>query len=323
MSTHRVPDHGVQVPTRRQARRSIPVPVLALAMAAFVAGCGTAASPSLTPTRTTGATPGPAATPTGSPAIDHPTGPHTVILRLDEGGGFVPPSYLATVVPYFTLYGDGTVIYRPAAEPPPEQIPGGPFRFPALHVARMTEVQVQELLRAALVDGGLALARPSYENQMVADAPTAIFTVRAGGLDKTVSVYALGIEAEPGPDSAIRKQMAALGERLRAFDQEVAAGRATEVGRYAPDRFRATLIESVGAPAQAPRTWPWPTFGPDAFATTGGGFGFPSKVLSGLEAGLVGVEEIAGGASGILVLAPDGRTIYELALRPLLPEEAG
>jgi hypothetical protein len=115
----------------------------------------------------------------------------------------------------------------------------------------MTEAQVQDLLRAALLEGGLAVAGSRYENQMIADAPTAVFTIRAGGLDKTVSVYALGLETEPGPDAVIRKQLATLGERLRAFDVEVAAGRATEVGRHVPDRFRATLIDMGGEPARA------------------------------------------------------------------------
>ena len=327
MSNKRVPDPVVPVIRGRPARRAIGLPLLALSLAAVVAACGTAASPTPgqtagpTPGKTASATPPPSATPAASPAIEHPTGEREVVLRFDEGGGFVPPSYFATQVPYFSLYGDGTVIYRPAAEPALEGDMIGPLRFPPLHVARMTEPQVQDLLQAALVDGGLAEAAPRYENQMVADAPTAVFTVHAGGLDKTVSVYALGLEADPGPDAAIRKQMASLGERLRAFDQEVAAGRAAEVGRYTPDRFRATLIESGGQPSQAPRPWPWPTFGPDAFVTPPDG-GFPTKVLSGVEAGLVGVEEIAGGASGIWIMSPDGRTIYELALRPLLPDEA-
>ena len=35
---------------------------------------------------------------------------------------------------------------------------------------------------------------PEYDNPMVADAGTAIFTIRAGGLDKTVNVYALGLD---------------------------------------------------------------------------------------------------------------------------------
>jgi hypothetical protein len=318
MSTYRVPDPGLPATARRRTLHIALVSLLALG-AGLLAACGTAATPS--PLSTAAPTAGPTATPAGSPAIDHPTGASTVILRLDEGGGFVAPSWYATQVPYFSLYGDGTVIYRPAAEPLLGGDTIGPLRSPALHVARMTEAQVQDLLRAALVDGGLAVAAPRYENQMIADAPTAVFTVRAGGLDRTVSVYALGLEGDQGPDAAIRKQLATIGERLRAFDQEVTAGRATEVGRYTPDRFRATLLEAGGAPAQAPRPWPWPMFGPDAFVSPPAG-GFPARVISGLEAGLVGVDDIAGGASGIWITAPGGGTVYELALRPLLPDEA-
>lgn len=320
MSNRRVPDGGLPASIRRAARRSALALASMLAVAALVAACGAGASPS--PASTPGATPGSTAIPKGSPPIDHPTGEREVILRFEEGGGFVAPSFLAVEVPCFTLYGDGTVIYRPAAEPPLAQREGDPLRFPPLHVAKMTDAQVQDLLRAALVDGGLALARARYENAMVADAPTATFTIRAGGLDKTVSVYALGMEAEPGPDSTIRKQMAALADRLRAFDLEVAAGRATDVGLYAPDRFRGTLYETGGQPTSNLRKWPWPTFGPDAFLEPPSGqFGLPSKVLSGLEAGLAGVDRIAGGASGIGVLGPDGQTAYELGLRPLLPDE--
>ena len=320
MSNERVPDRGLPKPARRQARHSVHAVGSVLAMAALLAACGAGASPS--PARTPGATPGPTATPEGSPPIDHPTGERDVILRFDEGGGFVPPSFLAVQVPYFTLYGDGTVIYRSATEPPLEQTEGDPLRFPPLRMAKMIDAQVQELLRAALVDGGLALARARYDNAMVADAPTATFTIRAGGLAKTVSVYALGMEAEPGLDSTIRRQMAAFAERLRTFDKEVATGRASDAGLYAPDRFRGTLFETGGRPVQNPRRWPWPAFGPDAFVEPPSGqFGLPSKVLSGLEAGLVGVDPIAGGASGIAVLGPDGRTAYELGLRPLLPDE--
>ena len=45
----------------------------------------------------------------------------------------------------------------------------------------MTEEQVQALLREALGDGGLGIARERYENIQVADAPTAVFTLNADG----------------------------------------------------------------------------------------------------------------------------------------------
>ena len=71
----------------------------------------------------------PAAGPIGSPrpspvgaahaaavvGIVHPTGATDVVLRFDEAGGFVPVEFLAAHVPYFTLYGDGTVVFVQAS----------------------------------------------------------------------------------------------------------------------------------------------------------------------------------------------------------------
>lgn len=235
------------------------------------------------------------------------------------------PAFAMVQVPFFSLFGDGTVIYRPASEPFPETKPGEPMRFPQLRVAQMTEAQMQALLGDALGAGGLAEARDRYENQQVADASTAVFAIDAGGIRKRVSAYALGLgmadPANPGPDDEILAAMAAFADRLRNFDQEVAAGNATDVGLYQPDRFRASLLEGGFAEGPA-RPWPWPTFGPDGFVAVddGTGFGFPSRVVSGLEVALLGVDKPEGGISGISVSAPDG-TVYVLGLRPLLPDE--
>lgn len=300
-----------------------------LASAILLAACTGGASPS-----PSGAAPTPIPTdPQGSPAqspgeptgrIVHPVGANELVLRFEEGGGFVMPTFALVQVPYFTLYGDGTVIYRPASEPFPEQKPGQPVRFPPLRVARMTDAQVQALLRDALGDGGLGVAKPRYENLQVADAPTAVFTLNADGREKTVSVYALGIGSDPAnprPDDAILAAMSAFAERLRDFDREVAKGNAADTGLYRPERFRASLLEGgfVDGPT---RPWPWPAFGPEAFvaADDAGGFGFPSKTLDGLELSLLDVEDPEGGLSGIGLLGPNGTT-YVLGLRPLLPDE--
>jgi hypothetical protein len=299
--------------------------VAGLAAALVLAACsGSASSSPSTPPASPGssATPGPST----DPAIEHPTGPAELVLRFDEGGGFVMPAFAMIQLPYFSLYGDGTVIYRPASAPFPEQKPGEPLRFPPLRVARMSEAQVQALLADALGSAGLGVARPTYQNMQVADAPTAVFTVNADGRQKRVSVYALGFgtgdPASPDPDGPILAAMAAFAERLRTFDQEVAKGNATDVALFAPTRFRASLL--VGGPAGdgVPRSWPWPTFGPDAFTVVdqSTGFGFPSKVLSGIEMSLLGIQDPQGGVSGISLVGPDG-TIYGLGLRPLLPDE--
>ncbi len=301
-----------------------------LASALLLVACSGGSSPTATAQP---ATTDPSATPPGPPAasptsptgrIVHPTGAAELVLRFDEGGGFVMPTFAMISLPYFSLYGDGTVIYRPASTPWPEQKPGEPMRFPPLQVATMTDDQVQALLRDALGGAGLGVARDRYENNQVADAPTAVFTVNADGRQRRISVYALGLAVDDpaNPDTAILGAMAAFAERLRNFDQEVAKGNGTAAGLYAPSRFRASILEGGPGGAGPVRPWPWPTFGPDGFTTIddGTGFGFPSRVISGLEMSLLGIDKPEGGVSGISLRAPNG-TVYGLGIRPLLPDE--
>jgi len=297
----------------------------ALVLAACSGGGSSApsAAPSTSPSPSQAATASPSA---AAGSIEHPTGATELVLRFEEGGGFVMPTFAMIQVPYFSLYGDGTVIYRPASEPFPELKPGEPMRFPPLRVATMTEAQVQALLGDALGPAGLGIAEAKYDNMQVADAPTAVFTINADGRQKQVSVYALGFgmedPANPNPDVAILGAMAGFAERLRNFDQEVAKGNAADVGLYAPTRFRASLLEGGPGADGVPRPWPWPTFGREAFTVVdqASGFGFPSKVLGGIEMSLLGLENPAGGVSGISVTGPDG-AVYGLGLRPLLPDE--
>ena len=98
-------------PSRRPALLA-----LTSAFAILLVACSAGATPSAAPPSPgTGGTPPPSSQPSDTPTtgtIDHKTGATDVILRLDEGGGFVMPAFLASQVPHFTLYGDGTVIFR-------------------------------------------------------------------------------------------------------------------------------------------------------------------------------------------------------------------
>ena len=58
--------------------------------------------------------------PTAVGAIDHPTGATDVVLRIEEGGGFVPIDFPASQAPVFTLYGDGLIVFQPIVETFPE-----------------------------------------------------------------------------------------------------------------------------------------------------------------------------------------------------------
>ena len=53
---------------------------------------------------------------------------------------------------------------------------------------------------------------------MVADAGTTTFDVHAGGVDKTVSVTALGMDTAGVPDGIARANFQQLAEHLADFD---------------------------------------------------------------------------------------------------------
>jgi hypothetical protein len=290
---------------------------LILVLASCTFGTGPSPSVDRSGAPNPSASPGDSGQPSDGPppvTIDHPTGSTDVILRFEEGGGFVPLGYLVTQASAFTLYGGGTVVFRDQFG---EGVPPGPIvRDVPFRTTVLSEEQVQALLEFALNDGALGIARESYENNLVADAPTAIFTINAGGLSKTVSVYALGLESPGGEDGAARTAFAALAERLRAFD----AGRDTEI--YEPERYRAVLYDAFGGGAAL--AWPWPDIAPSDFVASNDpdvpATGFPSRVLTRDEVAAVDLEDIEGGVQGIILDGPDG-AVYSLALRPLLPGE--
>ena len=222
--------------------------------------------------------------------------------------------WVATTAPIFTLYGDGTVIFRNPTDPMPESQDGfirnNPFR-----IARLSEPQIQELLAFAINDGALGIAREKYENNLIADATTTSFTVQAAGKTKRVEVYALAEAAEDGPDAAVRNAFAELAAYLKDFEAqaEVAAS------DWQPTSYRGALIESAfGAPAE----WPWPAIGVDDFEKPDDPnvFGLPTREMTVEEIAALGVADPEGGVHGIYLEGPDGKT-YSFVIRPLLPDE--
>ena len=299
---------------------SIPSRVLLLVgLITLLAACSGAASSPVSPgaSRSPG-TPAPSASlePATGP-IAHATGATDVILRLDEGGGMMIRGGGATLVPPFTLYGDGTVVFRnPMLELPPAVGPvmvGNPMR-----TAKLDEDQIQDLLNFALTEGGLGVAKLQYDNPMLADAGTAIFTIRAGGLDKTVNVYALGLDDPNTPDRPARAAFTKLSERLTNFDQNGAF--ATDV--YLPSGYRGILLDTGGLPGEAPIKWPWDDITPAEFIGDEASGLPPTRVMTAEELAVLGIEGIEGGFQGMTLVDPDdpART-YSFGVRPLLPDE--
>ncbi len=301
---------------RRRSLSLLATPVLVLAVAACSTSGG--ASPAAS-TDTSGPSTAPSGAPTSSGAIEHPTGATDVILRYEEGGGFVMPAFTASQIPHFTLYGDGTIVYRdPAAELPPAQ--GSVFVMNPARTATLTEDQIQELLAFALGEGGLAAARPEYLNQMIADASTAIFTIDAGGLQKMVSVYALGLEMENDPDGPARLAFKRLAERLVGLE----GGGVITGADYTPEGYRVTLLESPGAVAPDVRAWPWADVAVTDFVPSvdPNGPQFPHLTMTSEQLDQLDITDYEGGFQGLLITGPDGKT-YTLAARPILPGESG
>ena len=292
------------------------LPALAIIVAACSAAGGAASVP---PSGDPSAAP--SVSPTGTPAahaIEHKTGATDVLLRYEEGGGFIMPAFTAAAVPHFTLYGDGTVIFRnPMLEGPPAE--GSVFKMHPLRTVKLSEDQIQELLLLALQDGGLAAARPNYPNDMVADASTAIFTIEAGGLQKTVSVYALGLEMEGMVDGPARAAFKRLADRLTDFDQ----GGTIPTDVYTPEAYRGTLFEAPGIEAPDVRAWPWPDLTPADFKPDAdpNGNQFPHRVMTPAEIDLLEVIDYEGGFQNLVLTGPDGK-LYTFTLRPLLPGES-
>jgi hypothetical protein len=257
-----------------------------------------------------------------SPSLDgiaHPTGADEVVLRFEDAGGFTPPEWQAARLPYFTLYGDGTIVFvQTTAEVPASA--DNVFRGQPLRTGKLTEDQVQELITYALTDGGLALAKTEYQNPMVADAPTSIFTINADGDSKTVSAMALGMQSEPGPDTAILNSLAKLAERLRDFDQ----GGTLASAPYEAPAYRAVILEQQGgAQGVVVRDWPWTDIAPSDFVLPQDAMALQqgTMTLTPGQAAAVGVEGYENGISSGLFIRDDAGKVYSLVIRPLLPDE--
>jgi hypothetical protein len=310
-----MPDLSLPLPAGRRT-------VTAAALVLVLAGCGSAAA-SPTPAGSVGPSNPPPSSPSPAPAatvgaIEHQTGATDVVLRLEEGGGFVPIDFLASQAPSFTLYGDGVVVFQPKVETFPQPDASGVVHGVPWRTAKLDEGQIQELLEFALGPGGLGAARESYIDGGIADAGNSIFTIHAGGLDKTVTINALS-DASQGPDAAARSAFWKLAERLRDFDR----GGTISTDVFQPDRYRGVLIEREPQAGPGAAKWPWTTIKLADFkaeALPDGGTSFPRRILSTDEVGALQIEGFAGGLQNIVVAGSDGKS-YTLVVRPLLADE--
>jgi hypothetical protein len=149
---------------------------------------------------------------------------------------------------------------------------------------------------------------------MVADAGSTFFNINAGGVEKVVSIYALGLD--DGPDRADRAGFSQLAEVLNDFgNQGIDLG---EVAEYEPELYKTLLMEGFGEPVGQVLDWPWDDLTvadwPDAEEPDG-----RIKMLDAEHVAKL-MEVPNGGHFGVWVETPDGVNV-QIGIRPLLPDE--
>jgi len=147
---------------------------------------------------------------------------------------------------------------------------------------------------------------------LVMDVPTTVFELHAGGVDKTVKVAGIGMEAQPGPDAAVLTALARFAEQLATIQGDT---------DYVAPASVAILAETEPAPGTVVADWPWPDLAPRAFVAPppDDPFGFTSHLLTDAEAKAVGLVNGAS-ADPATYRASNGKA-YVVVVRPALPEE--
>lgn len=283
--------------------------VLALAVVAFAASCGT----DTTDVTSNGTTdPAPTAPDTSRPSDASP------FLSIDVSGGFGPAGYDFKSLPSATVYDDGTV-FAPAAQP--AIYPG-----PALSTVTTGQISTDDMARivAAATEVGLTSAAPAdFGDTMIADAPTTTITIVVDGQTYTTAVYALhdsglrpGIGDSPDDPGAV----GATGARAEiaefvTFVDSIVIDAAT--GTYEPERYRVLPIAAGDGPVAEGITpdeqeWPFPAIDLDEFECT---------VIEGDDA--TALRDALAGANELTRWQTEGSAAYTLNARAVLPHEPG
>ncbi|MFN8621131.1 MAG: hypothetical protein U0869_10340 [Chloroflexota bacterium] len=303
------------MPNLRRASARTPL-LLSIAGLLLVPGSVLAQSPSAATGAGSGASPAPCV-PGEVGTIDHPTGCTDVVLRLDSCCGFMMVEANLVSAPVFTLYGNNHAIFRP--QPADGMYPGPGQPMTPFVEAVLTPAQVDALLTYALGPGGLAAAPEQLLNPMIADAPTTIFTIDAGGVQKQVSAQALSPDNDPStPDAQVRDQLASLSDLLDSFEDQVAAGNVESAAPYEPTAYRGALTQVYDGATDPVVAWPWPDLPPSAFVGPADGVARYATLTPEQVAAVTPVP--SGGITSVRLKAEDGTEAY-LSVRPLLPGE--
>jgi hypothetical protein len=253
--------------------------------------------------------------------IDHSTARNDVLVRVAFEGRFTSIEWTYTNLPIFALYGDGTLVL-PGAQI--ELYPGP--ALPAISGRRVDEPGMQAILEEALD----AIAEvPTDLNDLgfmnVADASTTVITVSAGGVDRTIRVYALAEVTErpegmPEREYRARSRLGELVTKLGTLQTWIPDGSLGPESAYEATAARLYVgrYRVVDDFTQDPVRWPLEG-SLDRFGdAVDGGSSYRCGVVEGAD--WTAVHEAASRANE---LSPwtDAGTKFSILFRPLLPDE--
>jgi hypothetical protein len=258
----------------------------------------------------------------GVGGIDHSTDPDEVLVRISNEGGFVPVEWTYTNFASYSLFGNGTLI-----------VPGAQIElYPGPALPAISSRQVDEAGIQAILEQALAVTRniPADLNDLgfmgIADASTTVITVSAGGVDRTIRVYALSELSErpdgmPEREYQARLSLQELVATLTGPTEWLPEGSLGPEGAYEASAARLFVGDHrpVDDLAQDPVAWP--------LSTGLAGFGDPIPP-GGTRCGVVegeGWDTVRESATAANQLTPwtDAGDRYSILFRPLLPDERG
>ncbi len=252
-------------------------------------------------------------------SIAHPTGANEVVLQVTVGGGFVPVEYNLTLVPQFSLYGDGTVI---VAGPVPAIYPGP--ALPNLQTTVVSEEATQAILSAAK-EAGLFDPTVDYGQPGITDVATTTIVINADGTTYRSDIYALGMESGAGGLTLEQQQARAAVNDLVG---KLIVLEAFETGElvWKPYPYAALAVYSqpvdpaltTDATDIQPNELEWPLGDLSTIGQPVQPEGYRQVVVSGED--LATLQPLLPEATMITVWT-SGDQKYHLYFRPLLPEE--
>jgi hypothetical protein len=273
------------------------------ALSALLAACGGDDGPSGAPVTTV-----PGTDPTAAPSgIAHPAGADTLVVRVTNEGGFVPPGWAFVNMPTALISGDGRA-FRPGVTT--MEFPG-PLLAP-IGVRTISEAGIQTVLARAQ-ELGLLATPPTYEgNDMIADAPFTVVRLDAADGSFTHSAYALGFDPESDPQ---RQALADFVAVVQDLDTTVGAAELGTEEIWQPEEYRlqALVVDPTAYAADdvQPTILPWP-------ADTGVVL---ADAATCVRASAAAVGQILAEATQLTFFEEDGIT-YQIAATGILPGDA-